>query len=82
MKPIKIEHENAKLYKGFDSKKIGKVEDLWVLPGDDGAKWSAWVPTFREKVKILFGFPIWVGIYSESQPPVGFLIEKKIWNWK
>lgn len=43
---------------------------LEVTRGPDGALWSAWRPGLLERMRLLFGTPIRVGILSKLQPPI------------
>lgn len=59
--------------------------ELHVLRCNDGKEsvWteSVWIPTFKERIKILFGKPLWMGVWAGgmTQPPVALHIAE---DWK
>jgi len=43
---------------------------LEVVRGEEGALWSCWKPSWRERFMLLMGVPIAVGILTQKQPPI------------
>ena len=75
-----IDHPAASTATGYDhtDPKVGHIEDLSVVRGDEGCLWSAWKPTLKERFRILFGARIWLGVLSTRQPVVAMAIAKKV----
>jgi hypothetical protein len=67
MKPIVVE--------GWTTWKGGEgVEDLSACRGTDGAIYSLWRPSIKERLQMLFGRPIVLGVLSDRQPPVSVTV--------
>jgi hypothetical protein len=51
-----------------------------LVPFSDGstAVVSAWVPNFRERLKILFGRPIYLSVQGTAQPAVSLGVDPEI----
>ena len=43
---------------------------LEVVRGEEGALWSCWKPSIRERIMLLLGSDIAVGILAHKQPPI------------
>ena len=73
-----IDHPKAATALGYQhpDPRIGKIADLSVIRGVEGFLWSAWKPTFKERIEILFGRCIWLGVQSYKQPVVCMTIAK------
>ena len=41
---------------------------------ENGSLYSGWKPSLRERVKLLFGARIWVGLLTNQQPPIHVLV--------
>ena len=48
---------------------------LEIRRGEEGALWSSWVPSWRERLSLLFGGRVRLGILSTKQPPVFVTVE-------
>lgn len=48
----------------------GEIADLHATRGEDGALYSLWRPSIFERVCLIFGAPVAVGVLSERQPPI------------
>ena len=46
------------------------IADLSVFCGGDGAIYSLWRPSISERLRVLIGFPVVVGVLSARQPPI------------
>lgn len=52
---------------------------LAVCQLDDGACLSRWVPSWRERLALLFGAPLWLWVVSgRTQPPVALEICRNV----
>lgn len=73
MEAIQEKKEGAYLVGG---EQAGQPEyfPLEVRRGTDGALWSAWVPSWSDIWRMLFGNPIRIGVLSEKQPPIIVLV--------
>lgn len=71
MKPVDFAESNRTLV----APGIENCEPLRVFT--DGVECvSKWKPTFKERIAILFGAPVWMGMQSgETQPPVFLNVE-------
>lgn len=47
-----------------------EIADLHATRGEDGALYSLWRPSLFERVCLVFGAPVAVGVLSERQPPI------------
>ncbi len=77
MKPITRSHTNKIFNKpvNWNSKNYGICDSLPVSDYQ-GVLYSYWKPSWKEKFKILFGYPIRLSIASSIQPPVFLDVEK------
>lgn len=41
---------------------------------------SCWRPTWRERLAILFGSPVWLWVYGERHPPVA--LDTTTFKWR
>lgn len=48
---------------------------LEISRGPEGALWSAWRPSLKERLRILFGAPLRIGILANKQPPIMVTLE-------
>jgi len=55
---------------GREDSAVGTIQDLEGVRGVDGAIYSCWKPSLREKVRLLLGHPVVVGVISPKQPPI------------
>ncbi len=67
MKPI--DRSDWQTMKGYED-----IADLSVVRGDDGALYSLWRPSIKERVRIAFGVPVAVGVLSQCQPPITVVV--------
>jgi len=51
-----------------------KIEELAVLRAADDALYSLWRPSWDERLKILIGNPVAVGVLSQRQPPITVVV--------
>ena len=67
MKPVQFK-ESTKVLTAPDGMPNCATLDVWC----DGKQCiSKWKPSFRDRVKILFGASLWLGVMSgKTQPPV------------
>ena len=70
MNPISTGSKSEQIWKGYDSEKVGEIVDLAAIRCDNGALYSRWNPTWKERFRILFGAKVWLGVLAEKQPPV------------
>ena len=80
MRPIKTGHEQARIWKGYDSDNVkgGRVEDMEAVRGNDGALWSCWKSeSLRERISFLIFGKVWIGIRSERLPAVSLVVSRK-----
>lgn len=78
MEPINFKESNRVLKKpeGIEE----DCEDMYSWT-DGRQSASCWKPTFKERIRILFGCPIWVVMLSgNSQPPMYMDVKKTIFN--
>lgn len=59
----------------WDENKHGECVGLPVVDGGDGVIYSYWRVPFRERLAILFGKPILLGVAGNSHPPVNLSAE-------
>ena len=71
MNPIKTKSTNRVLGapKNWDAAKNGECVGLPVLRVDQ-AYYSFWKPSLAERIAMLFGRPVMLGIFSGGHPPV------------
>ena len=43
---------------------------LEIVRDEQGALWSAWRANWRERLLILLGYPVRIGILAQRQPPI------------
>jgi hypothetical protein len=55
---------------GYEHPVVGAIRDLGIYHAEDGALYSIWRPTWRERLSLIFGKPIVVGVLSNRQPPM------------
>jgi hypothetical protein len=70
MKPMKV-FEWPTIH-GYDD-----IADLSAIRGADGAIYSAWVPSWQERLAVLFGQPVVVGVLSQQQPPITLVVGRQ-----
>lgn len=68
MKPSTFPQATALLHRPV-SMTDKECASLWVHK-TDGAFVSCWRPTWRERLAILFGCPLWLWVIGYSHPPV------------
>ncbi len=60
----------------WDEKMYGSCGGLPVrFNQTDGIFASCWKPTFRQRLAVLFGRPIWLHVVSRAHPPVMLSVE-------
>ena len=76
MTPIHNEHTNMNLGapRNWDEKQ-GTCVTLPVHHNEDGF-YSWWTLTWGERLKVLFGKPIRLGVLADSHPPVSLKVTK------
>ena len=72
MKPGKFKKVHSSVARGYDN-----IADLDIHRSDEGAIYSAWRPSLAERIKILFGQSVIVGVLSERQPPITVIVGEK-----
>ena len=80
MKPIDFEQSTKVLQKpGTLSDSQCSALPVWC----DGKQCvSCWKPSIKERIKILFGGNVWLGVMSgKTQPPV-FVTGERVWSEK
>ena len=63
MKPI--DEKGWAVMKGRD-----EIADLSTFRGEDSAIYSLWRPSLAERLRLLVGVPVVVGVLSERMPPI------------
>ena len=78
MKPEQWEGQNIILGapQGWDASARGPCIGLPVYRGE-GEIISCWAPSWREKLRLLFGQRVWMTIISGSQPPVALEVHPR-----
>ena len=74
MKPIKFGKLYSVVAKGYEHERVGTIVDLDIHVGDDGALYSSWKPSWQERLMVLIGKPIVVGVLAKQQPPITLLV--------
>lgn len=59
---------------GYEHPVVGAIRDLAIFTGSDDALYSWWRPTLRERISLIFGKPIVIGVLSGRQPPMTVLV--------
>lgn len=80
MKASPTNHPNAIIAGGYDHPAVGTIENLEIIRCSDNALYSAWRPTWRERLRLIFGARLWIGVLSNRQPPLTVLAS--FWPWK
>lgn len=68
MTPIKFEGATVRWVEPPDWDHAEPCADLWTFD-DDGVEISCWRPSWRERLAIMFGSPVWLHVVGR-QPPV------------
>lgn len=78
MIPVEIKHPDVVVWKGYESEALGTIQDLHaVRDTETGTIWSKWEPeSFLERLAVLFGASIWLGVNTKILPPVSLVIHK------
>lgn len=61
---------------GWDASVYGPCVGLPVYIGE-GEMISCWAPTWRERIRLLFGHRVWMTIVSSSHPPVALEVHPR-----
>jgi hypothetical protein len=71
MKPIRTDATTALLGapRGWDEPRHGECQVLPVVEAD-GVFYSYWRPTWRERLRVLFGRPVRLCVVANGMPPV------------
>lgn len=64
MKPNKTGFSEEIIMKGYTSETVGVIKDLPTVRGSDGALYSCWKMSWKERFGALFGKPCWIGVLS------------------
>lgn len=64
---------------GWDANANGPCLGLPVHIDEFGFK-SRWQPTWRERIGILFGRPVWLWVVGSAHPPVALEVHKTIFK--
>jgi hypothetical protein len=70
LKPAPVKAKGAVKFLGREDTVVGTIQDLEGVRGEDGAIYSCWEPDWIEKIKLLFGRPLVIGVMSTKQPPI------------
>lgn len=54
----------------WDEARHGICKPLYVAYDDDSRFYSYWKPTWRERIRVLYGFPVRLCVHSNGHPPV------------
>lgn len=80
MKPVKFSYANAVLKPPPDLGHGEVCDDLPIHRGT-GELISCWKPTLRERISLLFGGFVWLGVRSKhSQPAMWLQIERNLFR--
>ena len=69
MQPIKSAEANRCWKAPYVWDRDEPCTDLWAKVTDDGLSISCWRPSIRERLRLLFGKPIWLTVVGR-QPPI------------
>ncbi len=64
--------------KDWDEAQYGICNGLPVALGEHIV--SCWKPTWRERLSLLLGYPLWLVVHSRAQPPVKLLAMKSVFK--
>ena len=78
MMPVKTGEAGSVTWRGYDSQTLGRIENLDAVRTDDGVLWSCWSLTWREKLAIVLGSKLWLGVSAERQPPVAMAVGRSL----
>lgn len=70
MKPAPTQARGAINWLGREDSQVGTIQNLEGVRGEDGAIYSCWQPDLIEKIKLLLGRPLVIGVMSSKQPPI------------
>lgn len=70
MIPAPTKAKDTVRWLGREDSVVGTIKDLEGVRGQDGAIYSCWKPSLRERFHLLFGQPVIVGVLSDRQPPL------------
>lgn len=79
MTPINFEQSTRTLGAplDWDEERNGPCGGLPVW--DDGERLvSCWRPTWRERLVILFGGPVWLSVFARGHPPVAVIAPRRM----
>lgn len=74
MEALREHHDGSWVVGGVDA---GQPEyfPLEIRRGPEGALWSAWRPSLKERFLVLLGRPLRIGILANKQPPIIVTLE-------
>jgi hypothetical protein len=59
---------------GYEHPKVGAIRDLAVYRASDGALYSTWRLSWKERLAVLFGKPVVVGTLAHKVNPMTVLV--------
>lgn len=70
MVPNSVPQRKNVVYTGYEHPEVGSIRDLGVYRSPAGVLYSTWRPGWGDRLRLLLGQPIVVGVLAVRQPPM------------